>query len=936
MRDQIFYIIQAGYTGIRKKTNSFFLPTLANHPNPLYRFLQRNRIQILLFFLFFTWKTVSAFLLYYPILTDEYITIGEGIYLWGEKGWVSSFSTVIANYYGYGYAVLYSLFYRWTSNMYFIYHMALVFNAFFISLVPVIAYKIATKYFYLSNKKSFVIALVAGAFPSNMFLSSMALNETILIFCAWTLAYLVLYFYHNQEMTVKSCFLYFLAGILSLYAYSVHGRGLAFVGAMGVFIVILFFLQKNKWTGLFHSLLFASGVVLVYVIDVRVKAGIVEELFMTKTGDIGNTAEKVLNGQVKTAIDPANFQDMLGALFGQSFYLMCATFGLVVVAIGIFVQIMFTSYKKKLSPRGSALRFMFGFVFVLSAALITISVFFMSGIYVTDALYRYEYYIYGRYNAVFLSFVIFLVLSFFMAGNRLQTAYRRGMFIGLGLFFPVAVFYLYKKLGFNDLKYVSYSMISDVMPFLPYEDRITTLSLVLLGLFSVLYLWFIVRCSRKKRYKPMVVTLFCLFAFSIYTSFFSFLKPASDYREGLVTPMVTLQEALDGTEFSGENRPKVYVLTFTTPRPIVQFAMPDFEVEYLYPEQNGYEVLSRIEKNSIIVSRTNESLEYLFSDVYRLVKDNNDTLIKMWVYGEELTNVLMSKGYGEFNIREKRYFTSFHALTKLGQEQPSYRILLDKGDIQYGPYTTLIPGEYELIVYGENLDSADFSICRMMGDSLYVFPILDFEQTDPQQMVYRFAISTKQDQVEFYTRNNSDKKVAIDMISLTNLSLSRLDPLSRTSAERISNGYTDYSLRRNPNFFKQGNLFLSGNVVKGQTSILLRSGGTVQMNSIPLNPGIYQINVNGLNITQAEIMMEFSPEIISYTPHPNNRGVSFLIRVKEHVRDGSLKILNPSNTQLFFDGFEIFYILDSQTEGMKNVVDWSLVQDPVVVSTVEG
>lgn len=160
----------------------------------------RNRQMYLLFFAVFFSNMILSFFMGYPIISDEYNTLSEGVFLIGGQELGDTFSTLHnTGYYGWGYAILYSSIYHLCHNMKIVYHTALIFNSFFVALIPVIAYKIAIKFFHVDRINSLYISCCLSFYPAYVIYSKYALNETILLFIIWPILYYLLEFCNTSS-----------------------------------------------------------------------------------------------------------------------------------------------------------------------------------------------------------------------------------------------------------------------------------------------------------------------------------------------------------------------------------------------------------------------------------------------------------------------------------------------------------------------------------------------------------------------------------------------------------------------------------------------------------------------------------------------------------------------------------------------------------------
>ena len=97
----------------------------------------KNRIPVSLFLLTFAVYFIYSLFAKAPWVTDEYITMNEGFYLWGAECQKELLLSTNAAYYGYGYAVIYGFMRLFTNDLLFIYKTVLTFNAFLMSFIPV-------------------------------------------------------------------------------------------------------------------------------------------------------------------------------------------------------------------------------------------------------------------------------------------------------------------------------------------------------------------------------------------------------------------------------------------------------------------------------------------------------------------------------------------------------------------------------------------------------------------------------------------------------------------------------------------------------------------------------------------------------------------------------------------------------------------------------
>ena len=111
----------------------------------------------LLFLISFLGNIILSLFMKYPIISDEYNTLSEGLFLTGYTDLSETFKSLYnTGYYGWGYVVLYSWTYKIFKDINIVYHIGLIVNSFFASLIPVFSYKIASKFWKLDSSSAFL------------------------------------------------------------------------------------------------------------------------------------------------------------------------------------------------------------------------------------------------------------------------------------------------------------------------------------------------------------------------------------------------------------------------------------------------------------------------------------------------------------------------------------------------------------------------------------------------------------------------------------------------------------------------------------------------------------------------------------------------------------------------------------------------------------
>ncbi len=862
-------------------------------------FLLAHRFEITLYLLFALLNLIYAAGMQYPLLTDEHVTMAEGIYLWGgADNWSAAYAG--SNYYGYGYSVLYGWLYYLTQNMREVFQWSLVINSFVIAIIPVLAFRISSVYLELKKPLSFAISLAAGLYPAAVVYSKYALNETVMLLLPWLAAYMLLYLFREGTDFRKNLPFYALLGLLSMYAYTVHGRGIAIFGV--AFLCVLFIAIKNRkgkyWLNL---LIFLAAAALWFLIDRAVKANLMANFFQTGAGEANNTLERVLTVNMAGAFSPENIGAMLSGFLGQGLYMMCATFGLLAVG-GVAFAGMLRGVKRAGTPQQRNLFLLFVFAALFALASIVISTAFLSGIYVSNEAVRSEYYVYGRYNETACLFIAFVVIALLSMRKKLS---KKSLIASLIIFGGVVAggcCVAAPKIaaaGGN----ISYNMVPSILPFMGFEAWIgggignfVALGLIISAIFAALLLLF-----WKGRRRAAFILLLCCFVYSFNYSLFAFVYPISEKRYETVKPFEIYAQQNDGL---WQSYPRVYVDFFSAPVLGVQFAMPEFELSFLEKDAKGYDVIAEMEPQSTIISKHNEIMDEIFSDIYQ-VSANERTHV--WVYGEELANEMRARGYNVYqNKPDYSYEYAVDTLQTTGSMEGG-AVVLQSGQEQFGPYANTMPGTYTVDIYGENLDKASFRLQENGGNAFSV--VTDFTVFEPGHVAYTFTSGGFADNIEFVTRNDSADTVKIDRMSL-NLT----QPMERVPAAQagiFTYMYRDFGMETS-DLYRGSDFSFSKNSIKGQSGLLMPGGADMRLSGLKFNPGSHQVIVYGDNVDAADIGFDAEqPFTVSDVRKYEDR-VVFTLDTEGYIKNGTLFVTNKTDEEMTYRGVaaNVLYLKD--------------------------
>ena len=659
----------------------------------------KEQYPLQLFLLVALFNILLSLFMTIPLITDEYVTMAIGLFLTGGLGWENFAAT---GYYGFGYSMLYGFIWNFTNDLRIIFHVILLFNTLFISLVPVIAYRIANDHFKINSKYSFIIALCVGLYPANVVMSKYAMNETMLIFLVWLISLLFCEF-HRRESNARAQYLFsFLIGFSSMYSYTVHGRGLALVFASMTLFFLMMLLsigKKGVRTISINILCFLGAYVIVGIANTIVKEYIISNFLRLGDVEVANTLSHFLTPAFFSMLLSDAYHIIIGML-GQVYYIMGATFGL-----AAFMFVLYLMYLKKniLFKRNKEnmpdLTLCFtSFVFLASVVTLAMSTLFFLNIYVFNEAIRGEYWIYGRYNDVNSGLIIF---SAFILYEKLDLKCKERRWASVitlfltSLLLIVGILIAKNYILELDNPRLSYTMVSGIVPFsgMTLVNYPTLFNYVLLSIIIII-ISAVIHYNMVKI--KLLLCLGIIIVIFIYSSLFSmskFVIPSSQLRYDNIQQFVKIGSIMNEIV---ETYPNVYILDALIPKQSIQFAMPNHDVQF----SDIFVRFSEFEKNSLIASNEALYLDMIMNDVYNL---DVPGLYYIYVYGEQLRYFLEGAG---INSVAREMVTSFFTPSDLRKTRGATIsecgefVYIPPRGMQSGPTITLLPGSHDIFCLG--------------------------------------------------------------------------------------------------------------------------------------------------------------------------------------------------------------------------------------------
>lgn len=807
--------------------------------------IQTQKNEIILFYIFFAVNAVIALNMKYPIITDEYVTLAEGAFLWGNKTLGESFRTLTSTgYYGWGFSVLFGWVYRIWPNLFVLYHAALIYNSVLIGMIPVIVYKLANQFFEISVRRSVLISIIIACCPAYIIYSKYALNEVPLFFSVWLIIYL---FYKYENAQIKPKYIY--AGLIalsSMYTYTLHGRGLAIIATTVIVFGSLTIINKQTDRKQ-KTLLFVIYVIInigIYLLNKIVKSVISYGFFGVNTGTLNNTTDNFLTKSFFQSIFRRDALKILYGLLGQSFYIVAASFGLVLV---LFVALI-SRIRKKDKDQWDKRLIVLG-IYTVSLIVFTIGmvILFFSNLYITEALIRSEYYLYGRYNEIAIGLIVFFALVF-IAEKDENAMLSRWCYLLFLIIFILGGCFVVGKIFSSYNPVLSFSMVIGILPFAGTDicNNPSVFQYVKLMIVVTIIFVAIMELCRKHKMVIVSIALLGLFVFSSSYTFKQCVMPASREKYEAQVGVSGLNAQLKLV--MGVDLNKAYVLQAELPKPRVLFSLSDYSVEYLEGMHADYSFLEKIEKDSIILSKVDEKLDYMFNDVFFLGQYDN---YYVWVYGDKVRELTSANGLLSMSRASQAYVFDENSLYLTSNTFSNGNLALASGDTQFGPYCSMARGKYKVEIFGNNLSKGNFDGCSTSkGNDGFV--ISNMRKTD-QYVSYYINIDEYINDMEFVCDNKSSTTLFINKLVITPMQLDMVT--MEKEANNLYYRHRVYPVSDLYDGFRQHLQAKDGNTIISTRYVRIYGGGELNIKDVPIKEGYNVIKIKGKNISASNIQI---------------------------------------------------------------------------------
>ncbi|CAI3704674.1 membrane hypothetical protein [Clostridium neonatale] len=299
----------------------------------------KNNTKLSLFVLFFIGNSWFSLMMKKTMAwPDEPLTLAVPAYLAGYD-WSNIISSIKA-YYGYGYSILLTPLFFIIKDSVYLYKAISVFNSVLVSFIPMIAYIILEKYLKIEGlKKRIFISIVVGLMPLYCTITKIAMNEAMLMLLVWVILLIWLECFNVKDTCIqKKYLLSLLLSLVSIYGYTVHGRFIAVIIAIIIFDVIYKLLFKQNvivWK------IYAPLSIVLLFIDKIIKNLILNNIYnISSESELRNTFSNTLQNGIEQLLSIKGILVAIKQLIGYIFINGAISFGIIFVAISIFVTLI--------------------------------------------------------------------------------------------------------------------------------------------------------------------------------------------------------------------------------------------------------------------------------------------------------------------------------------------------------------------------------------------------------------------------------------------------------------------------------------------------------------------------------------------------------------------------------------------------------------------
>ncbi len=738
--------------------------------NKINRFFKSPAFWLFVSFLFL--NCLLAFQQKSPFASaDEGYVFAQSQYFAGED-----FRYLATVYYGYFQALLYSPLFHIFNDNFMVYKGMLFINSVFAALIPVIAYIITNKYMQFDKKKSLIIAIICGLFPPVISYSKLIWNENTLYITLWLIVLLIAKETYNQNNKKQKVVSSILIAFLTIAAIASHNRGIEYLVAVSLIVIIIPFITKRK---IVNFPVFLISVVLFFILNYYLSNSI-RNLLWVNTGTAANTTGSFLSNLKTIMNDFEAFSMFCKSVIGHLFSIFVSYFGLVCIVLTTGLVYIFRYIKKsndsiRKNDHSGIVFTLSSFSLVLFFVAVIISVlFYLPGILERASFIKM---ITSRYIDNAISILIF-------SGSCIITAkwnvVKKYFWLALPLFFgTAALFFACVKPLIQNAGFTNYEVLQalQLLPFMNFSNTFSNQACIQLILFSSIIFVFVFLFIYYRKLKTAFILTSSIFLFTTLSTFCIIINYYSDY-----TYHSALQYGSAIKQFVRENPDQKNNLYISH---LFESSIPYYLAFGDVLDVTDAINLNEKYDNTFYVTFGKPLGSDVFMDMYYIdTPDQNESWpssqfmsFKNYLYVEGDALIQYMKDNESSLKQALPHFTYtdgyLHILgNALVNENEDASIILNNGGVQYGPYISLPAGKYKVVVNGINLKNAVFSVTANNGATIIESTLINAGNSF---MEYEFEITKDMfaspykdylENIEFTNKNPGQFSVFIDSIDL--------------------------------------------------------------------------------------------------------------------------------------------------------------------------
>ena len=569
-----------------------------------------------MFILFAFSVVVHALLSLYmelPAVNPDEIGVASIGAFYAGKDW-SGIMYPIGYYYGYVQAIFYMPLFLVFQSPYALYKAMLVMNGVLISLIPMIAYHLASKIGIPKVWQKSVIALCCGFYITYIAHSKFVWNEAISSLLPWALIWCVYMAWDRKNPYSKASFS-MLTGFTCALCYGAHSRLIAVVIALVLTVLIATLVFREKilnLTAFFVTLLVS------FATEYFFRSFVQQHVWLGEPA--ANTVEGGIE-RISGLLEPEGFGQFMATLFGHLYTFCTSTLGIGLIAVVVLVIMCFSRISEYYTNKKTAkidedntqvyepVKHKYGLRLILFGIY---GFFAIGGTILLSVLYKFnsgqfgeikDLIIFGRYTDSVAPLAIFLVLAFI---------YLHGC--NIRILIGSAALYAYVCFGFFT---VSYPLVtgdgayreSPILGLLPWRigenisESFSELSFfIMTSMVFTLFAALIVCLSCTRRFKTqfMSVMICGIFTYTTLFASFSYLPMRAEDNLEKTAPIKEICQYLYNDPASPQ------IVTYQTPSrtaALVQFLNPKVNVRLIRRTSN-------LPENGIIILNNGTEIPY--------------------------------------------------------------------------------------------------------------------------------------------------------------------------------------------------------------------------------------------------------------------------------------------------------------------------------------